>query len=131
MEQCSVCKRPFVPTDYKKIAKLGQGAFGSCSKYKRDDPRKHNCETNPRVIAVKKIERSSRDIKLVLRETEILTKINHENLVKMYHFDDSEDTKVIIYMELCLMDLQTYIKNVVCFLQNYMLELDVEFQNVY
>ena len=82
---------------------IGKGSFSKVYKgYNRN-----NIEEK---YAIKKIYKKSEEkyIKLVEREIEIMTKLNHKNIVKLYDKIYTEK-HIFLIMELCDSDLNKYI----------------------
>jgi len=95
---------------------IGQGAFGVVMKgvNKKDNTEvaikkiKTNV-TSDKTINLQQINNSGTIIECD-PEIATLTKIKHENVVKMYGFCTYDGSKIYLALELCIMDLHRYIK---------------------
>ena len=78
--------------NYKKICKLGKGAFGKVYKAKEI--------ISDKIVAVKQISinNSEANYELILKEIEVLSNISHPNIVKYYKYYEEND-RIYIIME--------------------------------
>ena len=78
--------------NYKKICKLGKGAFGKVYKAKEI--------ISDKIVAVKQISinNSEANYESILREIQVLSKISHPNIVKYYKYYEEND-RIYIIME--------------------------------
>jgi len=89
------CINNFWPGMNSKIEKLGQGGFGDVYKYYNPLDKNH--------YALKRIPLES------VKEVEIMSKLNHKNIVNYFFSWIDETPNLNIHMELCLATLSDYL----------------------
>lgn len=102
-----------VPKRYEVRKLIGRGSYGSvCEAY---DTEKDT------VVAIKQMKRLFQeliDCKRILRELAILTRLNHDNVVRVHDIvippDINTFNELCVVLEKCDMDLKKYIKMDVC-----------------
>ena len=86
---------------YKKIETIGLGSFTNVYRAK-------NKKTNE-YVAIKEIKKSKIDANDILKEIEIMKKLESENSVSLIDIIETEDCYYLI-LELCYISLEDYIK---------------------
>jgi serine/threonine-protein kinase ULK/ATG1 len=87
--------------EYKKIELIGSGSFA-------DVYRAKNKKTNE-YVAIKEIKKSKINVDDILKEIEIIKKLESENSVSLIDSIETEDCYYLI-LELCYISLEDYIK---------------------
>ena len=102
------------PTKNLKYTILGRGNFGYAEKMK--------CKKNNMHYAIKKLDKDKINIKNFHREIEIMSLINHENIVKFYgYFEDKENINKYkeIYKDKKTIDQEKGDKTIFCLVLEY------------
>ena len=87
--------------EYKNIESIGSGSFAEVYRAKNKKTKEY--------VAIKEIKKSKIDANDILKEIEIMKKLESENSVSLIDIIETEDCYYLI-LELCYISLEDYIK---------------------